>query len=185
MLTQGWSNSLAASKLSTSFAAPATIQFNPAQSSLLLARSRNPRPKPLPRPSPSPTNLTSVELSVYNQVNQYRASLGLAPLIQDETITQQARSHSQGMASGQVPFGHDGFQQRVQVISTVMPAQASAENVAYNYGYSDPATAAVNGWINSPGHQANIAGNYNKTGVGVAVSANGTYYFTQMFVLSQ
>jgi uncharacterized protein YkwD len=148
---------------------------------LQIAQRRRPRPRPAPAPA---TNLSTIEQSIFNQINQYRASMGLAPLIQDATTTQQARSHSQAMATGQRSFGHDGFQERVQVISTVIPVKGAAENVAYNVGYSDPATVVVNGWLNSPGHKANIMGNYNRTGVGVAVTSNGTYYFTQVFVLS-
>jgi uncharacterized protein YkwD len=84
------------------------------------------------------------------------------------------------MASGRVPLGHSGFQQRVQMIG--IPFRGAAENVAYNMGYSDPAKQAVDGWIKSTGHRTNIEGNFNLTGVGVVRNARGEYYFTQIFI---
>jgi len=41
---------------------------------------------------------------------------------------------------------------------------------------------AVKGWINSPGHQKNMVGDYNLTGIGIAKNNVGEYYFTQLFV---
>lgn len=125
-----------------------------------------------------------IEQAVHNQVNQYRASLGLPALALDSRISSQARTHSQNMASGAVSFSHDGFNQRVAVIATVIPYSGSAENVTYNQGYADPATQAVQGWLNSTGHRTNIEAQYNLTGIGVAKNANGSYYFTQIFVRS-
>lgn len=130
-------------------------------------------------------SLGAIEQAVHNQVNQYRASLGLAPLALDSRISSQARAHSQNMASGAVPFSHDGFSQRVQALATQIPYNESSENVAYNQGYADAATQAVQGWLNSTGHRTNIEGNYNLTGIGVAKNEEGEYYFTQIFVTSR
>lgn len=128
---------------------------------------------------------STIERAVFNRINQYRQGRNLAPLIWDDRITNQARIHSQNMASGAVPFSHNGFQQRVQEIAKVIPYAGAAENVAYNQGYADPATNAVQGWLNSSGHQRNIVGNYNLTGVGVARNSKGEYYFTQIFILKR
>ncbi len=59
----------------------------------------------------------SMEQSVLTKINQYRASRRLPPLTLDSQISAQARSHSQAMASGRVPFSHNGFQQRVQTLA--------------------------------------------------------------------
>lgn len=127
----------------------------------------------------------SIEQAVHAQINQYRQQHGLSLLTIDERISNIARTHSQNMASKAVPFSHDGFQARVQTIGTMIPYRAAAENVAYNMGYSDPATKAVQGWLNSQGHRQNIEGNYNITGIGVAKNAKGEYYFTQIFIRSR
>jgi uncharacterized protein YkwD len=133
------------------------------------------------------TNIStaSLEQKVLAQINQYRNQRGLRSLSVNATIRQQARLHSQNMASGRVPFGHQGFQERLNAIAKIIPLMGIAENVAYNMGYADPASNAVRGWLNSPGHRLNIEGNYNLTGVGVAKSPQGAYYFTQIFVRSR
>jgi uncharacterized protein YkwD len=142
------------------------------------------------KPKPTKTivaqaDTSSLEQSVLNKINQYRQGRNLPPLTWDNRISNQARIHSQNMASGAVPFSHNGFQQRVQAIATAIPYRAAAENVAYNQGYSDPAANAVQGWLNSSGHQRNIVGNYNMTGIGVARNSRGQYYFTQIFILKR
>ncbi|WP_306296895.1 CAP domain-containing protein [Nostoc sp. TCL26-01] len=128
----------------------------------------------------STINIANVEASVFQQINQFRTSQGLPALTRNASIDNQARIHSQNMASGTVPFGHYNFAQRVQAIA--IPYQAAAENVATNRGYSDPATQAVQGWLRSSGHLNNIKGNYNLTGIGVAVNSKGEVYLTQIFI---
>ena len=124
----------------------------------------------------------SLEQAAYQQINRYRASKGLPALTIAASITQQARQHSQDMATGKVPFGHQGFEGRVKEIAKSVSYRAAAENVAYNMGYSDPATQAVQGWLKSPGHLKNIQGNYGSTGIGVSRNAKGEIYFTQVFI---
>ncbi|WP_375470461.1 CAP domain-containing protein [uncultured Nostoc sp.] len=128
----------------------------------------------------SRTDTAALEQSVFSQINNYRASQGLPALTRNSAIENQARIHSQNMANGTVPFGHTGFSERVRAIG--IPYRAAGENVAYNQGYSDPATIAVQGWLKSPGHLANIKGNYDKTGIGVASNSKGAIYFTQIFL---
>jgi uncharacterized protein YkwD len=144
--------------------------------------------------TPTPTNLSSdrllvaqssintaaIEASVFKQINDYRASQKLPLLTRNSAINNQARIHSQSMASGAVPFGHNGFSQRVK--ATRINYIAAAENVAFNRGFRDPATAAVEGWLKSPGHLANIKGKYNVTGIGVASNSRGEIFLTQIFM---
>ncbi|MEH2260933.1 CAP domain-containing protein [Nostoc sp.] len=122
----------------------------------------------------------ALEQSIFNQINNYRISQGLSALTRNAAIDNQVRIHSQNMANGTVPFGHNGFSERLR--ATRISYRAAAENVAFNQGYSDPATIAVQGWLRSPGHLANIKGNYNLTGIGVAKNSQGAIYFTQMFI---
>ncbi|MEH2162037.1 MAG: CAP domain-containing protein [Nostoc sp.] len=128
----------------------------------------------------SSVNTADLEQSVFTQINDYRASQGLPTLTRNAAIDNQARIHSQQMANGEVPFGHTGFSERIQAIGIYY--RAAGENVAYNQGYSDPATTAVQGWLKSPGHLANIKGNYDKTGIGIAATNTGKVYFTQIFL---
>ncbi|MEH1871074.1 CAP domain-containing protein [Nostoc sp.] len=125
-------------------------------------------------------NTAALEQSIFNKINDYRASQGLPKLTSNSAMDNQARIHSQDMANGKVPFGHTGFPERVKAIG--IPYRSAGENVAYNQGYSDPATIAVQGWLKSPGHLANIKGNFNKTGIGVVSNSKGEIYFTQIFL---
>lgn len=127
-------------------------------------------------------SLGALERTVYQQVNQYRRSHNLPPLAIDERISQQARLHSQAMANGSVTFSHNGFEQRVQAIGQAIPNRGTAENVAYNQGYSDPVAQALRGWIASEVHRRNLEGQYTMTGIGVAQNSRGQVFFTQLFV---
>jgi uncharacterized protein YkwD len=51
---------------------------------------------------------------------------------------------------------HDDFVDRSEIIIKTQGAK-TGENIAYNYSITQ---AAVNAWLNSPGHKENIAGNY-------------------------
>lgn len=123
-----------------------------------------------------------VEQAILSKINQHRAAQGLEPLELDADITGVARSHSTNMANSSVTFGHDGFNQRAEAVAVQVPYVAISENVAYNQGYSDVASQAVAGWLNSPRHRQNIEGDYNLTGIGVA-QEQGKYFITQIFVL--
>jgi uncharacterized protein YkwD len=125
----------------------------------------------------------TMEQAIFKQINQYRVSKGLPAFTRSSKIDSQARVHSQNMASAKVAFGHQNFSDRVKAIGT--PYKAAAENVAYNQGYADPATQAVQGWLKSPGHKANIEGKFNQTGIGVAVNSKGEVYFTQLFITTR
>ena len=122
----------------------------------------------------------ALEQSIYNQVNQYRESQNLPPLVFDETIAEQARAHSVNMANLNL-LSHDGFSDRVETIKQVISYSGAAENVASNMGYAQPDDTAIQGWIKSPGHNRNMLGNYDLTGIGVA-ARGGEYYFTQIFI---
>lgn len=128
------------------------------------------------------TQLAQIEQSIYKEINQYRQSRRLPPLKLHRQISQQARLHSQRMGSQVTPFGHQGFQERAETIGLVLPYQNIAENVAINRGYQDPATVAVKGWLESPGHLQNIQGDFNLTGIGVSQDGEGKYYFAQIFL---
>ena len=127
--------------------------------------------------SPSPTPSASLEQQTYARINEYRVSRGLAALAWNETVAAQARRHCQDMASGGVPFGHDGLDDRLAVIGQTIPWGSAAENVALNR----TAAGAVVSWLDSPSHLRNIAGTYQLTGVG-AVAAGNSVYFAQIFI---
>ena len=121
------------------------------------------------------------EEKVHQLVNQYRQQVGLRTLSLKSEISAVARQHSQNMADKVVSFGHEEFQKRTDEIKTQIMFKRTSENVAMNNS-PIPAQVAVRGWINSEGHKKNMEGDYDLTGVGIARSRNGSWYFTQIFV---
>jgi uncharacterized protein YkwD len=97
-----------------------------------------------------------------------------------------ARHHSENM-SRQGFFSHvdrDGLSMtgRAELLG-VHGWRALAENLAYNQGLDDPESYAVEGWMQSPKHRANILkGDFTHAGLGVARAADGRIYFTQVFM---
>lgn len=115
------------------------------------------------------------------EINRVRQERGLKPLKRWEKLSDCAREHSENMAAKRCPFGHDGFDQRADHMWEHANLSSFAENVAYSHNYDDPVAVAVDGWMKSPGHKKNILGNFEETGVGVAISPEGKFYITQLF----
>ena len=126
--------------------------------------------------TPKMENL-SFSLEVFEEINTYRVSQSLAPLSWDSTIAQVAFTHSENMATGTVPFGHEGFNDRYAELTALIGITAIAENVALG---QQTAKQVVEGWINSDGHRKNIEGNYTKSGIGIVYKGSSPYY-TQIF----
>jgi uncharacterized protein YkwD len=120
-----------------------------------------------------------VERETYFLVNSYRSGHGLTELAWNDIIAGEARKHSEEMADGRTPFGHDGFQERIDRIGAVVRWSKAAENIAL----APNADEAVASWINSPTHRVHLEENYDLTGVGVAASKLGSgFYITQIFI---
>ena len=115
------------------------------------------------------------------EINRVRQQYGLKPLKAWKALSDCARGHSQNMASEKCPFGHDGFNQRADHMWGHASLSSFAENVAYSYNYDDHVAVAVDGWMKSQGHKKNILGDFEETGVGVAINAEGEFYITQLF----
>eukprot|EP01083_Nonionella_stella_P241629 843634_1 len=81
--------------------------------------------------------------------NIFRKQNGLCELKWHQPLCDIGKIHSQNMSEGKVPFGHDGFNDRVKQYP--FRAMAAAENVAMSNGLSNVAKVAVDGWIDSPG----------------------------------
>jgi uncharacterized protein YkwD len=122
--------------------------------------------------------MSADESKMIDLVNQDRAANGLKPLTFDATLRAGALSHSQDMYKNNY-FSHTsptlgGFSERLQASGAKY--SAAGENIA-KYGSVE---AAEVGFMNSPGHKANILGDYTRVGIGI-VNNQGTYYITQWF----
>ena len=140
-------------------------------------------PTPLPSDGSGVITAASLEAEVHRRINAHREGRGLPPLRREDALGRLAREHSAAMAAGRIPFGHDGFNARSTAAAAELPAVALAENVAWDDGHEEGlAGRVIDGWLRSSGHRRNIEGGFGATGVGVAVSSDGRFYLTQIFL---
>ena len=152
-----------------------------------------------------------IEEKIYEFTNDERQKHGLSKLTRISAIDSIAMGHSQDMSnrnyfSHNTPEGLDptgrgskaGYDCRKDYGSYY--THGLAENLFYSHTYShytvegvkssytwitDEETTAkdiVDGWMNSPGHRANILEKkYDKIGVGVVINSDEEVYSTQNF----
>lgn len=97
---------------------------------------------------------SAFELEVIRLTNVFRAEHGREPVLADTNLMKAARFYAQTLANLNLPLGHN-----------LGPYGGSAETVRLfggggtwrngHWGVWTP-EAVVNGWINSPGHRANL-----------------------------
>jgi uncharacterized protein YkwD len=124
------------------------------------------------------------EQAAFDDVNTERVAEGLEPLIMREDLRLVARVHSEDMVARDF-FNHDnpdGESPFDRAAEAGIVYRRYGENIAWN-NFSNPVNTAVTGWMNSPGHRANIMdASFTHTGMGVAHDGAGGYYFTQVFL---
>ena len=123
--------------------------------------------------------VSSYESEVVRLVNIERAKNGLSPLEEDWELSRVARYKSQDMKDKNY-FSHTSptYGSPFEMMKSFGISYKSAgENIAK--GYRTPEDV-VRGWMNSPGHRANIL-NKSFTHIGVGYVASGNYW-TQMFI---
>lgn len=127
----------------------------------------------------------SIERRAFEQTNAVRIQHGLQPFVWDAQLCQLARLHSENMARLGF-FSHstpEGQRLKDRMRSAGIRYQVIAENIAYNMGYDDPGAFAVERWMISPGHRANILyTGFTSMAVGTFVAADGTVFLTQTFI---
>lgn len=122
---------------------------------------------------------SSDEVQLADLINEHRASLGLNPLQLINHISYKSEEHNEYMIAKKV-VNHDLFAERSENIIEVLGAVKVNENVAYNYV---SASSVLNAWLNSPGHKANIEGNFTHFGVSVRQDpTTGRKYYTNIFI---
>lgn len=109
---------------------------------------------------------------IFEDTNSARVTNGLKPLVLNEQMTKVAQDWSATQAREGRMYHNPNYSSQIPGGWT-----RAAENVAYGYSVD----SVTNGWMNSPGHRANILGDYNSIGIGVAKDANGRNYYTQNF----
>lgn len=128
-----------------------------------------------------------LERRVFKLLNDVRRAQGLQELDWSDDVAAVARVHSLNMADEKF-FSHRGsdgsmVDERADRLG-LGSWRVIGENIAYMRGYDDPAALAVDKWMESPSHRKNLLGsNWKESAVGVAITKDGTYYMTQVFLL--
>ena len=122
--------------------------------------------------------------AVHRLVNDFRQEQGLEPLTLDPRISAEAREHSAkwpeaaaGLAIAALTGACKTSERKFLI--------ALRQRTSVNVGYDNPARAAVEGWKKSSEHRKNMLGDFSLTGIGIAQSQAGGYFFTQIFVQPQ
>lgn len=128
---------------------------------------------------------STLERQVFELINRKRAENGLQPLVWSERVAQVARLHSRNMASYNF-FSHvgiDGKRVDSRANSTGVSWRSIGENIAYNRGFGSPVERVVEQWMRSTSHRQNLlSGGWKESGVGITLTSDGKYYFTQVFI---
>lgn len=123
--------------------------------------------------------LTKEEQEVLDLTNAERKNAGLPPLKANAKLFTAARSHSMNMAAkNQIAHFLNGKGPGERLADVDYAHLGWAENVAA--GQRTP-QEAIQSWMNSEGHKANILSRHAEIGIGIAATADGTRYWTQVF----
>lgn len=128
-----------------------------------------------------------LERETFDLINLQRLERGLSALTWDTKLSDLAREHSRNMARHGF-FSHIGLNGRTVDIRAVDSGidgwKGIGENIAFNKGIANPSAFTVERWLLSPGHKRNMLdGRWRESGLGVAVTEDGKYFFTQIFMI--
>mgnify|MGYP002651294306 CR=1 FL=1 len=137
-------------------------------------------------PSLSTLQIAEIEQKAFELLNLERVKAGRKPLQWSEKGIGVARGHSANMARYNFFSHRDLNGETVEARASsvgICDWNAIGENIAFLKGYASPEQTAVQSWMRSTGHRSNLLDeSWVETAVGVAVSEDGKYYFTQVFL---
>ena len=133
------------------------------------------------------SGLTEQEGEMLELVNKERAREGLPPLRFSPRLAVIARGHSYDMAMRHYRAHNspEGVAPADRISGVGIGYRAVGENIYVddNADSVNVPQRALNGWMRSPEHLANIVSSkFTETGVGIAQSADGATYVTQDFI---
>ncbi|MZF89158.1 CAP domain-containing protein [Streptomyces sp. SID5643] len=129
----------------------------------------------------TPDGLVGTAAAVVDLTNRERTRAGLPPLAADPSLTTAAQAHSADMVA-RAFYAHtapDGSRPWDRAAAAGSTRRTIGENIAC--GQRSPADV-VEGWMNSPGHRANILNpGFTHLGIGFAGGGRAGTYWTQLF----
>jgi len=114
-------------------------------------------------------DLTDFDLELIQLINEYRTSLKIGELVENEHLSDVSYSHSMYMAQMKNP-SHDFFSSR----EAEFPDRLLGEVVTFNH--NEPQSVLI-AWKNSPSHNKTLLNiEYKFIGVSYAIGQNGKKY---------
>lgn len=108
------------------------------------------------------------------KINASRATHGLAPLSVDGGLTSHARKHTQDMMDADGIFHSSSGELKAA-------AGSGWSKLGENVGRGGTVDTLHQAFMKSPGHKANVLGDYNKVGIGTGTK-DGVLYVTVVFM---
>jgi uncharacterized protein YkwD len=136
--------------------------------------------------APNLAEASEIERRAFEQTNEVRLKNGLPALDWDGDVCRMARTHSENMSRLNF-FSHvtpDGLRLRDRARAAgILTYTVLGENIAYNQGYEDPGAFAVERWMASPKHRANILSTeFRAMAIGTYTAPDGSVFLTQTFI---
>lgn len=132
-------------------------------------------------------NIQMTERALFDLINQKRVENGLKPLVWADDLLSIARGHSQNMVNYGY-FSHRDVDNRLVSdradLAGLRNWRAIGENIAFSRGFQDPIVKTAQLWLDSPSHRRNLLdSNWREGAIGLAVGSDGSYFFTQVFMV--
>jgi len=123
--------------------------------------------------------------ALHGAANEARAAHGAPTALWDDGLARAARQHAAELAARNV-LDHLGLEPDRRTVADRLaragsPYTTHAENLAAVPPGFDAARATVDGWLESPGHRANLLWpDFDRVGYGTALGAGGTVFVAQV-----
>lgn len=129
---------------------------------------------------------TSLSGRVFAEVNSYRASKGKASLQRHAGLDRLAQQHCEYLVKTAGSYdlygknvSHIGFEGRALTARQAYNISSLGENVVSSTNHSPKHLVDV--WAGSKTHEHNMRSDWHSTGIGTAVTPDGTVISTQLF----
>lgn len=115
------------------------------------------------------------EQSFLSAINSTRNSSGLGPLTMESGLQSHARRHTADMIAADEIYHSSSAELQAA-------AGSGWDKLGENVGRGGSVSSLHQAFLDSPGHKANILGDYNYVGIGTDTSDNGVLYVTVVFM---
>lgn len=127
---------------------------------------------------PSDEELEEMEAEIIRLTNEYRVSLGLNELTQDDRLADVAQIRASEIVTTWSHTRPDGTIFADILNDMQYPSTRAGENLGRA---QKTASEVMDMWKESPGHNAILTGDFTKIGVDIYVSEDGILHFVQIF----